>query len=414
MSEAERWRERTAPLTAWRDEWAPIDRATPVYVIDGGYEDVRAVLAGWEDTLAIAAGEVSMLTPLTATNPRRVLLTSVLTYDMVSYMQAGGVVILLTSKWPGAMGSHHHFFWRDSFFAPPVGPFDRRNTDRLVRLHPFDLTFEKSEVIPVDALGITDEVDPLIRLYDTHDLDTVIAYDALLATRVGGGMLIASSLDHSTDGGQWVLGELCGWADEWAAQTTGSGDFSPREDETANRGAEAPPTASMSSFPVTSMSPERLLHLATSRANTIIPLDEGWRFILDPEQRGEELGYQRPDILIEFAYDIRCGKSWESQGHSYDGMAWYRKWVDIPADWEGGSVRLIAEGIDDAYTVWVNGHAVQTHGSFTDHDQTVWLQQTVTDITDYVVVGEQSFIALQVVDITGQGGVYKPLYLAVE
>ena len=42
------------------------------------------------------------------------------------------------------------------------------------------------------------------------------------------------------------------------------------------------------------------------------------------------------------------------------------------------------------------------------------LVQTVTDLTDYLLPGEENTLALQVVDITGQGGIYKPLYLAVE
>jgi len=425
MSEAERWREHTAPLMAWRDEWGSIDRSTPVYIVDGGYQDVRALTAGWEDTLVIAANEVAELEKHVPSASRNVIISSVLTHDMVRYMAQGGVVILLTSKWPGGLGSHHHFFWRDSFFAPPVGPFDRAGTDKLVRLHPFDLTFEKAEVIPVDTLGITADVDPLIRLYDTHDLDTVITYDALFATRVGEGMLIASSLDHTTEGGQWVLGELCRWADAWVGADVGAkprfarrgrsktGPDSPNNDSaqpSLGRVLDSP----LRRFPVASIAPDRLLELATARANTIIPLDEDWRFILDPDQQGEEIGYQRPDILIEFADMIDCGRSWESQGYSYDGMAWYRKWVTIPADWEGGSVKLIAEGIDDAYQVWVNGEPVALHGSFTVHEESVWLVQTVTDLTDYLRPGESNLIVLQVVDITGQGGVYKPLYLAVE
>jgi len=157
-----------------------------------------------------------------------------------------------------------------------------------------------------------------------------------------------------------------------------------------------------------------LRDFATFRANTIIPLDEGWRFILDASQEGERLAYYSPTTLFEYTDVISCGKSWESQGFSYDGMAWYRRYVDIPEDWFPNRIKLVAEGVDDAYTVWVNGEKVATHGSFTDHEQTVWLKQTVTDITDYVVAGEENFIVLQVVDIVGQGGVYKPLYLAVE
>ena len=54
--------------------------------------------------------------------------------------------------------------------------------------------------------------------YDTHDLTEVQVFDQLFATRCGKGMLMVSSLDHSTPAGQWVLGELIsyrqlpGWA----------------------------------------------------------------------------------------------------------------------------------------------------------------------------------------------------------
>ncbi|MBN2080863.1 hypothetical protein JW859_01525 [bacterium] len=409
------WSELTKPLLAWDDgRGIEPDTSTPVYLVDEGYADLRELFADWPDLIVISAQQVPELTRLGADNPRPVVVTSVLTHDLVDYMGGGGVVVLITSKWPGALGSHHHYFWRDSCFAPPVGPFDRADVDKLVELHPFDLTLNKAEVIPVDELGITGQVDPLIRLYDTHDLSTVITYDALFATRVGAGLLIASSLDHGTTGGQWVLGKLCGWAAAWfelsGLDTSMFGianSLDTGEDPAAwARGLRA--------FPVTSLSVEQARQLATARANQIIPLNEDWRFLTDPEQTGEERGLYQPDVLIECMDTIQCGKSWESQGYSYDGMAWYRKWVEIPADWTGSRVKLVAEGIDDAYTVWVDGEAVATHGSFTDHEQTVWQMQTTTDITDYITPGASNLIVLQVVDIVGQGGVYKPLYLAVE
>jgi len=42
------------------------------------------------------------------------------------------------------------------------------------------------------------------------------------------------------------------------------------------------------------------------------------------------------------------------------------------------------------------------------------LQQTVTDLTGYLIPGETNTLALQVVDITGQGGIWRPIYLAVD
>ena len=61
-------------------------------------------------------------------------------------------------------------------------------------------------VIPVDQLGITDSVDPLIRLVYTHDqADRVKFFDQLFMTRVGQGLLIVSSLDHTEAPGRWLL-----------------------------------------------------------------------------------------------------------------------------------------------------------------------------------------------------------------
>jgi len=406
--------EQNAPmLLAYREHpGGGPDRTAAIYYLANGYSDLKPILNGWKSAYRIDSADIPGLGVSDATPHYRPVLTTVLTDTLVDYMERGGTVVLLTGKWPGAMGSHHHFFWRDAFFAPPVGPFTPEDCNALVQMHPYDLTLNKAEVIPVDALGITDNVDPLIRLYDTHDLSEVVTYDALWATKVGEGVLVASSLDHSTDAGQWVLGKLCAWfhdrqfADQMAEPLIISFriDTGDRE-EVARR---------MQDFPATELSIEQVRELAVSRANMIIPLNEDWRFRVDPDQRGEELELARPDILSDGWGTIDCGRSWESQGHSYDGMAWYRKWVSVPDDWAGGTVKLVAEGIDDAYRVWVNGEPVALHGSFTVHEETVWLNQTVTDLTEHIVPGQSNLIVLQVVDIVGQGGVYKPLYLAVE
>ena len=400
-------------LRAYSEHFDPVpDRTAAIYYLDEGYSDLKPLLAGWKSLYRISNTDVAGLGVSDETPEFRPVLTTVLTDELVGYLERGGTVILLTGKWPGALGSHHHFFWRDAFFAPPVGPFTPEDCDALVRLHPYDLTLTKAEVIPVDALGITDQVDPLIRLYDTHDLSEVVTYDALWATRVGEGVLVASSLDHTTEAGQRVLGRLCTWFDDRLhADLSGEPLIISFRIDT---GISQEEVRRMRDFPATELPVEVARELAVSRPNMIIPLNEDWRFRLDPDQQGEELELMRPDILSDGWGTIDCGRSWESQGHSYDGMAWYRKWVEIPEDWAGGAIKLVAEGIDDAYRVWVNGEPVALHGSFTVHEESVWLQQTVTDLTAAIIPGQENLIVLQVVDIVGQGGAYKPVYLAVE
>ncbi len=377
-------------LYDWQPAWDnEIAWGTPVLAMLDGYTDLHPLLADWTGVRWINDSELAMqrAQPSPAEHSP-VVITTVLTQRLADYMEQGGVVLLLASKWPGALGSYAHFFWRDAMFVPPLGPFTDAETERIIDLAQYDLNEHKAEVIPVEALGIAGGVDPIIRLLETHDLREVNLLDQVFATRTGGGLLIASSLDHKNPAGQWLLTRLAKFGLDWKA------DPAP-------------------AFPQAELALEQLRELAVARANGILGLEE-WSFRLDKLKQGEAAGWMQPEYDRSGWDTIRAGRGWESQGYSYDGMAWYVREIDVPADWQDGRITLVADGVDDAYTVWVNGQAIKTHGSFTDHEQTVWLIQTTTDLTGALIPGQTNTLALQVADITGQGGVYKPIYLAVE
>ena len=77
-------------------------------------------------------------------------------------------------------------------------------------------------------------------------------------------------------------------------------------------------------------------------------------------------------------------------------------------------MRLVAEGVDDAYRLWINGEPVAVYGSFTDHDKTVFMIQTETDLTNHLKYGGKNLFVLQVVDLFGGGGINRPIYLRIE
>jgi hypothetical protein len=399
-------------LLSWQAAWdGELDRSAPVllYASDMAaregeslsYRNVAPWFSAWTATQSVQPGDLLSADPAGGHSP--LVVTPVLTSELVDFAQRGGVVVVCASKWPGAFGSHPHFFWRDSIFVPPLGPWaegsgielprGERITDRVVRLQGYDLTQSFGDVLPVEQLGIADSVDPLLRLFDTHDLSTVVTYDQLFAARAGKGMIIASSLDHSTQAGQWVLSKLLTWGLVWKL----------RELRGAGNG-----------FPQRELSAEQLAALSVLRPNGIMDINVAWQFKLDPEQQGEREGWMQPRYDDSAWQSIPSGRSWEALGMNVNGMGWYRQRIAIPEEWAGGRVKLVCEGVDDAYAVWVNGQRIAQHGSFTVHEETVWLQQTVTDITAALKPGEENLIVLQVVDIVGQGGVYKPVYLAVE
>jgi len=199
-------------------------------------------------------------------------------------------------------------------------------------------------------------------------------------------MLIGTSLDFADPAGQWVLGKLV--------------DYALTAEE----------------LPPVSIPDEKLRELAVARANLILPLDGNWRFKLDPEDTGVAENWFAPALDDSSWDEIPVGSAWEASGYAYDGWAWYRRSVGIPADWEGAKVRLVAEGVDDVYGLYVNGEFVAFHGDLAKgHDEgSIWLQQTVSDVSDYIRPGEKNVIAIRVLDWTGNGGIWRPIYLTSE
>lgn len=371
-------------LLQWNPEWGIQPRQnTPVNFLKGGYSDLTEIFRQWPN-----AGEIRE-EQITELEGNQMVAATVLTYSLVDFMERGGKVVLFTSRWPGALGSEQNMYWGDAVFAPPVGPWSKSETDRILKLQLFDLTHTKSEAIAVQKLGITENVDPLLRLFGMHGLEEVVISDQVFATRVGNGLLVASSLDHTATAGQWVLGKLIEWAHQWRPKRKAA-------------------------FPVTRISPQKLKEMAVARVNTIVMLDRHWRFKLDPDQQGEKLGWAAPGLEVSDWKPIRVGQLWESQGYSYDGMAWYRRPLNIPEEWKNRKVVLVAEGVDDAYRLWINGKNAGMHGSFTEHAKTVYRTKTETQITPYLKFGRENVMALQVVDVFGGGGISRPIYLRIE
>ncbi|MBN2365569.1 MAG: hypothetical protein EH225_06220 [Calditrichaeota bacterium] len=371
-------------LKFWTEEWGlQLKKNVAVYILQGGYSDLNGIFAEWPNAVEIKEDKINSV------SLKAVIVSTVLTENIVQFMVDGGRVFILTSRWPGALGGERNMYWADAVFVPPAGPLSPENRDRLLKLQMFDLTHTKSEVIPVEELGIHSRVDPLIRLFEIHGRETIQIHDQLFATKVGKGLLVASSLDHSAEAGQWLLGELITWQNNW--KPTGERDF-----------------------PVTSISVEEIERFAVPRTNSIVMLQEDWYFKTDPDRVGEKLNWAGTGLEVSNWDTLQAGRMWENQGYSYDGMAWYRKSVMIPMEWKKGRVYLVAEGVDDAYRLWINGKAAAFYGSFTEHEQTVYLTKTETDITKHLKYGENNLIVLQVVDVFGGGGITQPIYLRVE
>ena len=108
----------------------------------------------------------------------------------------------------------------------------------------------------------------------------------------------------------------------------------------------------------------------------------------------------RADFQDSHWCDIRTGASWEKQGFPYDGGAWYRKEIAIPAGWNTPVLRIGAA--DEQAWVFCNGKFLKHHDG--------WNQAFTADLTN-ARPGRKAKIAIYVFDFANMGGIWRSVSL---
>jgi len=143
----------------------------------------------------------------------------------------------------------------------------------------------------------------------------------------------------------------------------------------------------------------------TDHTTMTIDLSTSWRFSPDGQNLGLSEEWHSPDFDDSRWAVIDAGIRWEDQGYEeVDSLAWYRKVIDIPSDWQNDYVWLILGGVNDAYTLFVNGHKVNVYGN--QHTMTMAFSTTVTEVSRYINFGGSNLIAIQVNDWGSSGGLW--------
>ncbi len=156
-----------------------------------------------------------------------------------------------------------------------------------------------------------------------------------------------------------------------------------------------------------------------------IDLAGKWRFRLDPKNEGLGDTVHTLEYNIENQWEeINVPGPWEKQGYTqanpnapddnpfgknlrtdgpYNGYAWYRKTLRVPAEWAGHDLELVAGVVDDWDWAYFNGKQIGMTGG--DVDQW-WSKQRVYRIgADQVRFGQYNVIALRVYDCGAEGGI---------
>ncbi|HAI12851.1 MAG TPA: hypothetical protein DCM28_14175, partial [Phycisphaerales bacterium] len=145
-----------------------------------------------------------------------------------------------------------------------------------------------------------------------------------------------------------------------------------------------------------------LTHTACAQESDRIDLSGQWKFFTERGyKRGDrgnsDKGFHLPQFNDSKWRDLAIGTKWESQGVSYDGIAWYRKQFTVPSSWKGRTLILQLGDPDDGAEVYLNGKSLGTW-KFTEDIFCV-----LPD--DALAYGQTNTLAIRVWDWYKSGGV---------
>jgi len=104
---------------------------------------------------------------------------------------------------------------------------------------------------------------------------------------------------------------------------------------------------------------------------------------------------------------VNVPSRWEQQGfNGYDGFAWYRREVNIPADAKTKSLWLDLGYIDDVDQVFLNGELINSSGNFPPRFKTAHRAHRLYHLPEHLIrYGESNVIAVRVYDAYYEGGI---------
>lgn len=134
---------------------------------------------------------------------------------------------------------------------------------------------------------------------------------------------------------------------------------------------------------------------------------EGWKFRTDPERVGHTKDWFSPEYDDSGWEEIAIEQAWQHANYDYIGVAWYRRWFELPERPEHLAAELHFMGVDESTWVWLNGAYAGDH----DIGPSGWNLPFRLDVTDLVKWGEKNHIVVRVMNTAAAGGIWRPVQL---
>lgn len=309
----------------------------------------------------------------------QVVVTSQLSTDLIVHIENGGKVLLLPDNKPGSFPLRSHWFLRGGVMIGGNSVIEDLRRPFFVELQHFDLA---RDVIP--EINYLDQIDPILLLWDNHDMREIKTHALAFETQIGKGRLLVSTLKHTGEtnaAGKWLLAHFINHLNK-------------------------------ESKPRFALQPETIAAMKNRLTDQSIALwNRDWKFKPDPTNDGLERKLHQANFDDADWRSIRTDQHWEGQGFdNLDGWAWYRIEVEIPGKWDNKTY-LNFTGVDDYYEVFINGKKAGSGGNI-EQKQTAFDDRTSHDISEHVVPGRSNSISIRVYDWYGAGGIFRPVTLS--
>jgi sialate O-acetylesterase len=123
-----------------------------------------------------------------------------------------------------------------------------------------------------------------------------------------------------------------------------------------------------------------------------------WTAAVDPESAKRRYSSD-PELDTGDWWDIPVPKAWKAAGvpglENFDGLVWFRHWVEVPEGIAQGDAQLVLSVVNDADIVWVNGRIL---GCMQEAGQRVY------SVPAGLLKPGRNLLSVAVVNRKGQGG----------
>jgi len=164
--------------------------------------------------------------------------------------------------------------------------------------------------------------------------------------------------------------------------------------------AEASLRPMVDAFEQEQRDPERRVNAARALADW-----EARNFHQDTGNKGEARGFARADAPPAGWDKMIAPGTWEDAGLKIDGAVWFRREIDVPADWAGQDLTLSLGAIDDFDVSYWNGTRIGATGAETPQ---YWEAPRRYVVSGRLVRAGRNVIAVRIFDHYGSGGFAGP------